>query len=254
MIINRSFQTLIVREIWRFLSLYKQTIMPGAISSSLYIIIFGHALGAKIGDIGGVPYMHYIIPGLIMMSVVTHAYQNSSSSIMQAKYLKFIEDYLIAPMSPMEICFGFIIGATFRGLMNGIVVILISWVLTGFTVYSITTTLLYLIIVSWAFGAIGVIIGVCSKSWDHVGAFTNFVFMPLTMLGGVFWSIDMLPSGWQLVTKINPLYWMINGLRYSTLQITDVSIYASLFICLFFAILFSSISIYLVSIGYKIKS
>ena len=110
---STAFLVLIKREIYRFLSLYKQTIMPGAISSSLYIIIFGHALGTRIGDIGGVPYMHYIIPGLIMMSVVTHAYQNSSSSIMQAKYLKFIEDYLIAPMSPMEICFGFIILALF---------------------------------------------------------------------------------------------------------------------------------------------
>ena len=249
-----GFFVLVQREVLRFLRLWKQTIMPGLISSALYILVFGHALGSKIGVIDGISYMNYIIPGLVMMSVINHAYQNSSSSLMQAKFLKFLDDLLITPLSGFEISVAYIIGATCRGLINGTMVILLSMLLTNFSIDNILLTSLYLITVSWAFGAMGVIVGIYAKTWDHIGMFTTFVFMPLSMLGGVFWSIEMLPEFWQTISMFNPLYWMINGLRYATLGVGDTSPEISLIISVSFAITFSAIASIMFSKGYRIKA
>jgi len=253
-IFNIGFYTLIRRETLRFFVLYRQTILPSLISSGLYIIVFGQSLGSRIGDIKNTDYIHFIIPGLIMMSVINHAYQNSSSSIMQAKFLRFIEDILITPLSGFEISMGYVIGATLRGLLNGLLVILIGWMLSGFTVQNWMLTIVYLTTVSWTFASIGVIVGISATTWDHIGVFTNFIFLPLTFLGGVFYSIDMLPEFWRVLSQFNPLYWMINGLRYSTLGISDTSHYVSLILSIGFAFLFSVISTVLISKGYKIKS
>jgi len=249
-----GFFVLVQREVLRFLRLWKQTLMPGLISSALYILVFGHALGARIGEIKDISYMNYIIPGLVMMSVINHAYQNSSSSLMQAKFLKFLDDLLITPLSGFEISLAYIIGATSRGLINGMMVILLSMLLTGFTIDNILLTSLYLITVSWAFGAMGVIVGIYAKTWDHIGMFTTFVFMPLSMLGGVFWSIEMLPEFWRNISMLNPLYWMINGLRYATLGVGDTSPEISLLISVSFAITFSTIASIMFSKGYRIKA
>ena len=249
-----GFYVLVQREVLRFLRLWKQTVMPGLISSALYILVFGHALGARIGQIKDTPYMNYIIPGLVMMSVINHAYQNSSSSLMQAKFLKFLDDLLITPLSGFEISVAYIIGATCRGLINGVLVILLSMVLTDFTIDNVFLTCLYLVTVSWAFGAMGVIVGIYAKTWDHIGMFTTFVFMPLSMLGGVFWSIEMLPEFWRTISMFNPLYWMINGLRYATLGVGDTSPEISLIISIGFAITFSTIASIMFSKGYRIKA
>jgi len=249
-----GFYVLVQREVLRFLRLWKQTVMPGLISSALYILVFGHALGARIGQIKDISYMNYIIPGLVMMSVINHAYQNSSSSLMQAKFLKFLDDLLITPLSGFEISVAYIIGATCRGLINGVMVILLSMVLTDFTIDNVFLTCLYLVTVSWAFGAMGVIVGIYAKTWDHIGMFTTFVFMPLSMLGGVFWSIEMLPEFWRTISMFNPLYWMINGLRYATLGVGDTSPEISLIISIGFAITFSTIASIMFSKGYRIKA
>jgi len=252
--ISLGFIVLIKREIMRFLHLWKQTIMPGLISSALYIIIFGEALGKRIGTMQDTSYMNYIIPGLTMMSVINMAYQNSSSSIMQAKFLKFIEDILIAPLSGLEISMAFTFGGMFRGLINGILILLLSNLLTGFVVQNYILTLIYLITVSWAFSALGVIIGIYAKSWDQIGSFTTFVFMPLSMLGGVFWSIDMLPEIWRTISLFNPIYWMINGMRHAAIGIGNSSSILSLTLTFLFTIIFSFIASYMFTKGYKIKS
>ena len=139
---SSGFFVLVQREVLRFLRLWKQTLMPGLISSALYILVFGHALGARIGQIKDISYMNYIIPGLVMMSVINHAYQNSSSSLMQAKFLKFLDDLLITPLSGFEISVAYISGATCRGLINGLMVILLSMVLTDFTIDNVFLTCL----------------------------------------------------------------------------------------------------------------
>ena len=257
-LINRHFYSLVNRETSRFLALYKQTVMPGLISTALYILVFGKALGKKI-DAGGleVDYTLYIIPGLIMMAVINNAYQNSSSSMMQAKFLNFLDDILITPLSGIEISFAYIVGGILRGAVTGIAIMVMCYFIApGFEIANYFATLIYIILVSWTFSSIGVIVGVFAKSWDHIGIFTTFIFMPLTMLGGVFWSVSWLPYPWGLISKFNPVYWMVNGLRYAMLDIVDenFSFELSLMICLLFCLLFSFIASYLISKGYRIKS
>jgi|TARA_B100000614_G_C14502725_1_gene475329 ABC-2 type transport system permease protein len=258
--LSTAFFVLLKREITRFLSLYRQTIIPGVISSGLYIIVFGHALGDRIrnnqelADAGG--YMLFIIPGLIMMSVINHSYQNTSSSLMQAKFLKFLDDILITPLSGLEISIAYIIGGAIRGIINAASIILLSYLIAdGFTIDNYFMTFIYIAIVSWAFSALGLLVGIYAKSWDHIGVFTNFVFMPLTMLGGVFWSISMLKNEFlQTISLLNPIYWMIQGLRESMIPNNEPFSYLALIISLSFAVIFTFIASYLFSKGYKIKS
>tara|TARA_Y100000768_G_C23955343_1_gene672460 strand:- start:588 stop:1367 length:780 start_codon:yes stop_codon:yes gene_type:complete len=257
-LINRNFYSLVRRETARFLALYKQTVMPGLISTALYILVFGKALGKKI-DAGGleVNYTLYIIPGLIMMAVINNAYQNSSSSMMQAKFLNFLDDILVTPLSGLEISLAYITGGILRGVVTGISIILMCFFIApDFDISNYFATLVYIILVSWTFSSIGVIVGVFAKSWDHIGIFTTFIFMPLTMLGGVFWSVSWLPHPWGLISKFNPVYWMVNGLRYAMLDIVDenFSFELSLFICLLFCLTFSAIASILIAKGYRIKS
>tara|TARA_S200000501_G_scaffold275837_1_gene259645 strand:- start:12608 stop:13366 length:759 start_codon:yes stop_codon:yes gene_type:complete len=249
-----EFITFLRREVYRFLVLYKQTIVPALISSLLYIIVFGTTLGTRISSINGIPYINYIIPGLAMMSVINQAYQNSASSIMQGKYLKFIEDILVAPLSGFEISLGYIIGGALRGLICGLGILFICLFLTDLKIQNFVLTIFYLLTVSWTFSAFGVIIGIYAKSWDEIGTFTNFVFMPLTFLGGVFYSIDMLPPLWRNISYINPIYWMISGLRYSTIGLEENANLISLFICFGFSCIFTLIATWMFKTGYKIKS
>ena len=251
---NIEFLTFLKREIYRFMVLYKQTIIPALISSLLYIVVFGSTLGSRISTINGVPYINFIIPGLVMMSVITQAYQNSASSIMQGKYLKFIEDILIAPLSGMQISLGYIIGGTIRGMICGLSILIMCLFITDLKINNFLLTIFYLLTVSWTFSAFGVIIGIMAKSWDEIGSFSNFVFMPMTFLGGVFYSLDMLPPLWRNISYVNPIYWMISGLRYSTLGIEENSNLISLLLCFGFSFLFTIIASYLFKIGYKIKS
>ena len=251
---SRGFLVITKREVKRFLFLYKQTIFPSVISSGLYIIVFGAAMGSRIGDIKGVQYIHFIIPGLVMMAVINPAYQNSSSSIMQAKFMRFIEDILITPLSGLEISLSYIIGGAMRGILNGILVLLLGYFLVGLQIDNWLLTVVYLFVVSWAFAGAGVIVGIYAKSWDSIMVLTNFFLMPLTFLGGVFYSIEMLPQFWQNISMVNPLYWMINGLRYATLGIADTSHELSLGISVLFAIFFSTLASYMFSKGYRIKT
>ena len=250
---SRGFWVIVKREIKRFLFLYKQTLFPSVISSALYIIVFGAAMGSRIGEIKGVEYIHFIVPGLVMMAVINPAYQNSSSSIMQAKFLRFIEDILITPLSGLEISLSYIIGGAVRGILNGILVLLLAYLITGLHIENWFLTLVYLSVVAWAFAGAGVIVGIYAKSWDSIMVLTNFFLMPLTFLGGVFYSIEMLPDFWRNISMVNPLYWMINGLRFATLGIADTSHELSLGISILCAIFFSTLASYMFSKGYRIK-
>ena len=254
---NIEFLTFLRREVYRFMVLYKQTIVPALLSSLLYILVFGETLGNKIPkEYFATSYMSFIVPGLAMMSVITQSYQNSASSIMQAKYLRFIEDILIAPLSGLQVSLGYIIGGAMRGLICGLAILIMCIIMpnSDFNIDNWFLTMLYLLTVSWTFSAFGVIIGVIAKSWDEIGSFSNFIFMPMTFLGGVFYSLEMLPGWAQKVSLINPIHWMISGLRYSTLSIEEFSNSMSLFICIGFSAIFTIIASYLFKKGYKIKS
>ncbi|MEE9574022.1 MAG: ABC transporter permease [Candidatus Neomarinimicrobiota bacterium] len=248
-----GFRTLIKREIGRFFSVYRQTVIPGLISSALYILIFGFTLQQRISHIDGIPYTLFILPGLIMMNTITNATANTSSSMIQMKLLQQLPDLLIAPLSSLEISLAYIIGGTVRGTINGILVLLLGIALIGMPVVHPFLTIGFIILVSWTFASMGLFIGQLSDSWDQLSMIQTFLLTPLSFLGGVFYSIKMLPSWAQSLSFVNPIYYMINGLRYSILDVSDSSPLFSFTMAIVMTAVFSTTAILLLRSGYKIK-
>ena len=205
--------TLIKREVGRFFSVYRQTVLPGLISSGLYIVIFGFTLEQRISEIQGIPYTLFILPGLIMMNTLTNATANTSSSMLQMKLLQQLPDLLTAPLSGLEISLAYIIGGTVRGVVNGILVLILGVFLTDLTVADPLGTIVFIFLVSWAFASMGLILGQIAENWDQLAMMQNFFLTPLSFLGGIFYSIKMLPEWAQSLSFINPIYYMINGIR-----------------------------------------
>ena len=245
--------TLTRREVGRFFSVYRQTVIPGLISSVLYILIFGFTLEQRISEIQGVPYTLFILPGLIMMNTLNNASSNTSSSMLQMKLLQQLPDLLTAPLSGIEIALAYIIGGTIRGMVNGILVLLVGVILIDLPVYSITGTLVFIFLVSWAFSSMGLVMGQLAESWDQLAMIQNFFLTPLSFLGGIFYSIKMLPEWAQTLSYINPIYYMINGIRYTILETSDSSVYISFWMAMFLTLLFTSLSILMMQSGKRIK-
>ncbi len=248
-----GFKTLTFREVGRFFSVWRQTIVPGLISSILYILIFGFTLEQRIDNINGIPYTLFILPGLIMMNALTNATSNSSSSMLQMKLLGQLPDILQAPLSSFEISMAYIIGGTVRGTINGILILLVGIILGDMVVISPVKTVLFIFLVSWAFSSIGLLLGQLSESWDQLATMQNFILTPLSFLGGIFYSIKMLPDWAQSLSLFNPIYYMINGLRFTILGISDSNPSHSFIIAILMTIIFTIASIKLMESGKKIK-
>ncbi len=248
-----GFRTLTFREVGRFFAVWRQTIVPGLISSILYILIFGFTLEKRIDNINGIPYTLFILPGLIMMNALTNATSNSSSSMLQMKLLGQLPDILQAPLSSFEISMAYIIGGTVRGTINGILILLVGVALGDMVVVSPVKTLLFIFLVSWAFSSIGLLLGQLSESWDQLATMQNFILTPLSFLGGIFYSIKMLPDWAQSLSLFNPIYYMINGLRFTILGISDSNPSHSFIIAIFMTVVFTTASIKLMESGKKIK-
>ena len=197
--------TLTSREVGRFFSVYRQTILPGLISSVLYILIFGFTLEQRISEIQGVSYTWFILPGLIIMNTLTNATSNTASSILQMKLLQQLPDLLIAPLSGFEIALAYIIGGTVRGVVNGILVLLIGIIMIDLPVIDPIKTIFFIFLVSWAFSSMGLILGQLSESWDQLATMQNFILTPLSFLGGIFYSINMLPNWAQKLSYFNEI-------------------------------------------------
>ena len=245
--------TLTSREVGRFFSVYRQTVIPGLISSVLYILIFGFTLEQRISEIQGVSYTMFILPGLIMMNTLTNASSNTSSSMLQMKLLQQLPDLLTAPLSGLEISLAYIIGGTIRGMVNGILVLLVGIVLIDLPVNNPAGTLLFIFLVSWAFSSMGLVMGQIAESWDQLAMIQNFFLTPLSFLGGVFYSIKMLPDWAQVASQYNPIYYMINGLRYTILNTSDSDPLTNLSVALVLTIGFTVGAIMLMENGKKIK-
>ena len=245
--------TLTSREVGRFFSVYRQTVIPGLISSVLYILIFGFTLEQRISEIQGVSYTMFILPGLIMMNTLTNASSNTSSSMLQMKLLQQLPDLLTAPLSGIEIALAYIIGGAVRGMVNGILVLLVGVLLIDLPIYDIGGTLLFLFLVSWAFSSMGLVMGQIAESWDQLAMIQNFFLTPLSFLGGIFYSIKMLPNWAQSLSYFNPIYYMINGIRYTILEKSDSPVMTSLWMAVLLTILFTSLAIILMKSGKRIK-
>ena len=248
-----GFNTLILREVGRFFSVYRQTVLPGLITSALYIAIFGFTLEQRISEIQGVPYTLFILPGLIMMNTLTNATSNTSSSMLQMKLLQQLPDLLTAPLSGFEISIAYIIGGTVRGMVNGVLVLLLGMVLIGMPVKDPLGTIIFIFLVSWAFSSMGLLLGQLAESWDQLAMMQNFFLTPLSFLGGIFYSIKMLPEWAQTLSFINPIYYMINGIRYTILGVSDSPVSISYTMAIILTISFTISSILLMQSGKKIK-
>ena len=248
-----GFWTLITREVGRFFSVYRQTVLPGLISSGLYILVFGFTLEQRIEEINGVPYTLFILPGLLMMNTLTNATANTSSSMLQMKLLQQLPDILTAPLSAIEISLAYIIGGTVRGTVNGILVMLLGMILIDMPVQQPAATIGFIIMVSWSFASMGLVLGQLSDSWDQLAMMQNFFLTPLSFLGGIFYSVNMLPDWAQTLSFFNPIYYMINGIRFTILGVADTPPMTSFTMALIMTIFFTVSAIMLMHSGRKIK-
>tara|TARA_Y100001935_G_scaffold104569_1_gene86781 strand:+ start:125 stop:889 length:765 start_codon:yes stop_codon:yes gene_type:complete len=247
-----GFYTLSSREIMRFFSVWRQTIIPGIITTLLYIFVFGVALENRISEINGVSYKIYILPGLLMMNVITNATANSASSMLQMKLLQTLPELLITPLSSLELSLSFIIGGTVRGFVNGVLILLICW-MAGMPIINLPLTLLFIFLVSWSFSSLGLFVGQLSDSWDQLALIQNFVITPFSFLGGIFYSIKMLPSWAMTLSQINPIYYAICSLRESTLGVSDTSLIVSSIFLIIFTFATTIIAVQLMATGKKIR-
>lgn len=234
-----ALKTIWRKEITRFMRIWIQTLIPPVITMSLYFIIFGNLIGNRIGEMGGVGYMQFIVPGLIMMSVITNSYANVSSSFFGAKFQKSIEELLVAPVPTHVIIAGFVGGGVARGVLVGILVTLVSLFFVPLQIHSWFMIIATLLMTSILFSLAGLLNALFAKSFDDISIIPTFVLTPLTYLGGVFYSLTLLPAFWQAVSKLNPIVYMISGFPYGFLGISDVSLTTtlgvlSLFIAVFY--------------------
>ncbi len=218
-----AYLTLTLREIRRFARIWPQTLLPPVINTSLYFLIFGKLIGARIGQVDGVSYIEYIAPGLIMMAVLMNAYANVSGSFFSTKFHRNIEEQLVSPMPDSLIVLGYVTGGVLRGLFVGVIVAIVSLFFTKLHIEHLGLTIFIAILTAIVFSFAGFLNGLYAKSFDDVSIIPTFVLGPLTYLGGVFYSISMLPSFWQGIAQFNPLLYVINGFRYGVLGISDVS-------------------------------
>jgi ABC-2 type transport system permease protein len=249
-----AFQTILIKEIRRFTRIWVQTLLPPVITMGLYFVIFGTLIGSRIGQMGGFTYMEFVVPGLIMMSVLTNAYANVVSSFYGNKFQRSIEEQLIAPIPNWVILAGYIAGGVARGLCIGVIVTLLSLFFTRLHIQHWGVMISVVLLTSILFSLAGLINAVYAKSFDDISIIPTFVLTPLTYLGGVFYSINLLPPFWQGVSQINPILYMVNAFRYGVLGISDVNITFAFGMIIFFIILAGTYSMYLINNSRGLRS
>ena len=245
-----SLRTLTEREIRRYLRIWVQTLVPPAVTMSLYFVIFGSLIGPRIGSMNGFDYIQFMIPGLIMMSVITNSYSNVVSSFFGVKFQRSIEELLVSPMPAFIILLGFIIGGVSRGILVGIVVYLVSlFFYPDFTIHNLPLTLAVLILTAILFSLMGFINAIFADTFDDISVVPTFVLTPLIYLGGVFYSISILPEIWQKVSLINPMLYVVNTFREGMLGISDIDVTSALLMQFFFIIILTVSCLYLLKTG-----
>ncbi|WP_237385717.1 ABC transporter permease [Xenorhabdus sp. Sc-CR9] len=249
-----ALKTIWIKEITRFGRIWVQTLLPPVITMSLYFVIFGNLVGSRIGEMGGVDYMQFIVPGLIMMSVITNSYSNVSSSFFGAKFQRSIEELLVAPVPTHIIIAGFVGGGVARGICVGILVTLVSLLFIPLQMHSWGMIVITLLATSILFSLAGLLNAIFAKTFDDISIIPTFVLTPLTYLGGVFYSLTLLPAFWQVVSKLNPIVYMVSGFRYGFLGIADVSLGMTLGMLGAFIIGFYGLAWYLIESGRGLRT
>lgn len=247
-------KTLLRKEVNRILRIWTQTLLPPAITMTLYFIIFGNLIGSRIGNMDGFDYMSFIVPGLVMMAVITSSYGNMVSSFFGAKFAKHVEELLISPMPNWAILAGYVGGCLFRGLAVGVIVTGVSLFFTDIQMHNIWIVLSTVVLTSVVFSLGGFINAAFAKKFDDIAIIPTFILTPLTYLGGVFYSISLLPEFWQGVSKINPVLYMVNTFRYGFLGVSDINIYVAYGLILTFVLILGFFSWLILHKGWGLRS
>jgi len=247
--------TIVRREVTRILRIWGQTLLPPAITMTLYFVIFGNLIGGRIGEIApGISYIEYIAPGLIMMSVIQNSYGNITSSFFGAKFQRFVEEMLVSPMPSWTILAGYVAGAVLRGLMVGVIVLLLSLFFTKIHLYHPFVTLSTFLLAAVIFALLGFINAIYARKFDDIAIIPTFVLTPLTYLGGVFYNVTQLPSPWKEISHLNPILYMVNAFRYGLLGVSDIDLGWAYAVMLAFVIVFGVICMNLLHRGVGLRS
>lgn len=244
-----AFTTILTKEFLRFIRIWIQTVLPAAITTGLYFVIFGNLIGSQLSDIGGLTYMEYIVPGIILMAIINNSYANVVSSFYGAKFQRHVEEMLISPMPNYLIVLGYAAGGMARGLVVGLAVTAVSLIFAEPQLHHLLVTLYVVLMTSLLFALGGFVNAVYAKSFDDISIIPTFVLTPLTYLGGIFYSVDMLPQFWQNVSLINPILYMINAMRYGMLGVSDIDIRVALLIITGFVVTLYLFCLYLLNKG-----
>lgn len=251
-----SFYTMVRKDVVRMFRIWVQTFLPSVVTSVLYFLIFGTVLGSQIGDIQGVSYMTFVVPGLVMLAIVTTSYANTSFSFFSSKFFaRSIDEILVSPTPPWVMIAGFIGGGLIRGVLVGALVLIVSIFFTGLTmtVHNALIILFFAVLTCLVFALAGLVNGIYAKSIDGINIVPTFVLTPLVYLGGIFYSVHSLPAWWQTITYSNPLFYLINGFRYGFLGITDVPLPLSIGILTAMIVALVGINWYLIRTGLGLK-
>ena len=245
--------TILRKEVKRYLRIWTQTLLPSAITMSLYFVIFGSLIGSRIGDMGGFTYMQFVVPGLIMMAIVTNSYSNVVSSFFGSKFNHSVEELLVSPTPNYIILLGYVIGGVSRGLLVAVIVPLVSLFFTDLHIHSFTVVVVIVLMTSILFALAGFINAVYANNFDDISIIPTFVLTPLIYLGGVFYSMDLLPDFWATVSKLNPLVYVVNAFRYGVLGVSDVSLTVAFGMIAVFTVAAWCYSMHLLNTGKRLR-
>lgn len=249
-----SFYTIVRKDVVRIFRIWPQTLLPSVITSALYFLIFGAFLGERIGVIAGVPYINFVIPGLVMLAVVTNSYSNVAMTFFSSKFFaRSIDELLVSPTPPWVVIAGFVAGGIVRGILVGLLVLVTSVLFANPTVHNIPIIVLFLLLTSLVFSLAGLVNGIYAKSMDGISIVPTFVLTPLVYLGGVFYTVAALPQFWQTFTILNPIFYLVNGFRFGFLGVADVSLWISVAVLLALAAVLIGVAWYLIRTGLGLK-
>ena len=248
-----AFITIILKEMRRFLRIWVQTVLPPMITTALYFVIFGKMIGSQLAPIDGYNYMDYIVPGLILMSVITQSYANVVSSFYGSRFQRYVEELLIAPIPLSLILLGFVSGGVARGLIVGAMVTLVASFFVELQIHNLAVILSVFLLTSVLFSLGGFINAAYAKSFDDISIIPTFVLTPLTYLGGVFYSVSMLPGFWQDLSLINPILYMVNAMRYGMLGVSDINLWVAYAVLISFVVVLFSFSLWLLKRGVGLR-
>lgn len=248
-----ALQTIIVRESRRTIRVWMQSILPSLVTTILYFVIFGQVMGNRIGQMNGVSYIQYIAPGLIMMQIITGSYTGTVSGFFIAKFQRQIQELLVSSMSPLTIVLGFMISGMFRGIVIGMLVTAVALFFTHLHIYSLWIIFLITLSCAGLFSLAGLVNALFAKNFDDIAIVPTFILTPLTYLGGVFFSINLLPKSWQYISLFNPIAYIVNAFRFGILGIKDASIAVAFILILLFVFLLFIFAFYLIKNGMGLR-